>query len=167
MLKVFSYGGGVQSRAALVLASQGKIDYRTFVFSNVGADSEHPETLADVREIARPFAMRHDLAFYELEWVRRNGSVETIYGEITRAGSRFIGIPVYMSSGAPGNRSCTLDYKVLACDRWLKVQGSKHSCSTSKRCASHRRGAHQCQKSRLMKWAWQIRPGVFLVPWRS
>ena len=38
MLKVFSYGGGVQSTAALVLAAQGKIDYQTFLFCNVGAD---------------------------------------------------------------------------------------------------------------------------------
>src|SRR5258708_98613 len=44
-LKVFSFGGGVQSVAALVLAAQGKIDYRHFVFCNVGDDSENPATL--------------------------------------------------------------------------------------------------------------------------
>ena len=30
-LRVFSYGGGVQSTAALVLAAQGKIDFRVFL----------------------------------------------------------------------------------------------------------------------------------------
>jgi hypothetical protein len=125
MLKVFSYGGGVQSTAALVLAAQGKIDYRTFLFCNVGEDSENPDTLAYVREIARPFAARHDLAFHELQRVRRDGSIETIYGEITRTDNRSIGIPVYMSGGAPGHRSCTLDFKIAVCDRWLKEHGVK------------------------------------------
>jgi hypothetical protein len=32
----FFLWGGVQSTAALVLASQGKIDYQTFLFCNVG-----------------------------------------------------------------------------------------------------------------------------------
>ena len=31
-IRVFSFGGGVQSVACLVLAAQGKIDYKTFVF---------------------------------------------------------------------------------------------------------------------------------------
>jgi len=135
MLKVFSYGGGVQSTAALVLASQRKIDYQTFLFCNVGADSENPETIAYVRNIARPFAARHGLAFHELERVRRDGSVETIYGEITRTDNRSIGIPVYMSSGAPGNRSCTLDFKIAIVDRWLKhrthggaIRAMKQAC---------------------------------------
>src|SRR5579863_9688817 len=100
MLKVFSYGGGVQSTAALVLAAQGRIDYQTFLFCNVGADSENPATLAYVRDVARPFAARHDLAFHELERVKRDGSVETIYQRIMRPESRSIGIPVYLASGA-------------------------------------------------------------------
>lgn len=41
-LRVFSFGGGVQSTAALVLAAQGEIDFTAFIFANVGADSEHP-----------------------------------------------------------------------------------------------------------------------------
>jgi hypothetical protein len=32
MIRVFSYGGGVQSTAALVLAAQGVIDYHTFLW---------------------------------------------------------------------------------------------------------------------------------------
>lgn len=39
VLKAFSFDGGVQSTAALVLAAQGKPDYRTFLFCNVGDDS--------------------------------------------------------------------------------------------------------------------------------
>ena len=49
-LKVFSYGGGVQSTACLVLVAQGKLGIQTFLFANVGDDSEHPATLRYVRD---------------------------------------------------------------------------------------------------------------------
>jgi hypothetical protein len=50
-IRAFSYGGW-QSTAALVLAAQGHIDFRTFLFANVGDDSEHPATLAYIRDHA-------------------------------------------------------------------------------------------------------------------
>src|SRR5437763_13521334 len=101
VLKAFSFGGGVQSTAALVLASQGKLDYRTFLFCNVGEDSENPDTLTYVHEVAMPFAAHHSLELVELCKVRRDGRVDTIYQTITRPQSRSIGIPVHMSNGAP------------------------------------------------------------------
>jgi len=124
MLQVFSYGGGVQSTAALVLAAQGRIDYQTFLFCNVGEDSENPDTLVYVEEVARPYAAAHGLAFQVLERVRRDGTVETLYGRLTRPGSRSIGIPVRMSNGAPGIRSCTVDFKVKIVARWLREHGA-------------------------------------------
>jgi hypothetical protein len=60
--RVVSYGGGVQSNALLVLAAQGRIDYRTFLFANVGDDSEHPATLRYVRGVAMPYAAAHGIA---------------------------------------------------------------------------------------------------------
>ena len=121
MIKVFSYGGGVQSTAALVLAAQGKIDYQTFLFCNVGNDSEHPDTLKYVREIAMPYAQRNGITLEELHRVRRDGDQETLYGRLTKPGSRSIGIPVRMNgNGAPGNRACTADFKIHVVDRWLR-----------------------------------------------
>lgn len=58
MIRAFSYGGGVQSTAALVLAAQGIIDYPLFLFSNVGDDSEHPGTLS-LRLNGQCIARRH------------------------------------------------------------------------------------------------------------
>ncbi len=124
MLKVFSFGGGAQSTAALVLAAQGRLDYCTFLFANVGSDSENPDTLDYVHEVAFPFATRHGLTLHELQRHKRDGSVETIYGRITRTDSRSIGIPVYMASGAPGTRQCTYDFKIAVCDKWLKEHGA-------------------------------------------
>ncbi len=44
-MKISSYGGGVQSNAALVLATQGQLNVGVSLFANVGNDSESPDTL--------------------------------------------------------------------------------------------------------------------------
>jgi hypothetical protein len=129
VLKAFSFGGGVQSTATLVLAVQGKIDYQTFLFCNVGDDSENPETLTYVHEVAMPFAVQHGLDLVELHKIRRDGTRDTIYRTITRPASRSIGIPVHMSNGAPGRRACTLDFKIRVVDRWLKREWQAHRSS--------------------------------------
>jgi len=48
------------------LASQGKLDFPTFVFVNVGEDSENPATLAYVAQVARPFAAANGIELVEL-----------------------------------------------------------------------------------------------------
>lgn len=126
MLRVFSFGGGVQSTAALVLAAQGKIDFKTFLFCNVGEDSENPATLTYVREHVRPYASSHGIELIELQKVLRSGEPVTLYQQLKRPGSKSIGIPVRMSgSGAPGRRSCTADFKVLVVDKWLKERTAR------------------------------------------
>jgi hypothetical protein len=127
--RVVSYGGGVQSTALLVLAAQGRISYRTFLFANVGDDSEHPGTLRYLREVAVPYAERHGIAIHELHRIptrgRSAGKVETLYGRLTREGSRSLPIPVRMpDTGAPGTRSCTADFKIKVIGRWLRDHGA-------------------------------------------
>jgi hypothetical protein len=122
--KIFSYGGGVQSTAALVLAEQGRIDFNAFVFCNVGEDSENSGTLTYIKDIVRPFVDRsRHLTLYELQR-KRHGKDDTILGNLLSS-NRSIGIPVYMSNGAPGNRSCTYDYKVMVVDQFLRKRGGK------------------------------------------
>lgn len=123
-MRTFSYGGGWQSTAALVLAAQGKIDYPVFLFANVGDDSEHPDTVTYVREIAAPYAAAHGIDLQQLERVRRDGTTETLYGRLTKPGSRSLPIPVRMSNGAPGTRSCTADFKIRVVGKWLKAHGA-------------------------------------------
>lgn len=115
-MKVFSFGGGVQSTAAMVLAAQGRIDYRVFLFSNVGDDSENPDTLAYVKDISIPFASRHGIELHELS--RTTNNSETLYQRTLRE-TRSIKIPVRMGNGAPGVRACTQDYKRSVVRRWL------------------------------------------------
>jgi hypothetical protein len=123
-LRTFSYGGGVQSTAALVLAAQGKIDYPIFLFSNVGDDSELPATLAYVRNVAMPYAEEHSIELRELNKTPK-GKERTLYGVLTREDSRSINIPMRMNdTGAPGTRSCTSDFKIRRIAAVLKVMGA-------------------------------------------
>jgi hypothetical protein len=124
-LRVVAYGGGTQSTANLVLAAQGKIGYRTFLFANVGNDSEYPGTISYVQHVARPFAAVHGLELHELHRTRRDGSAETLFGRLTKEGSRSLPIPVRMpDTGAPGTRSCTQDFKIIVIGKWLKAHGA-------------------------------------------
>lgn len=123
-LRVLSYGGGWQSTALLVLAGTGRLDIDAALFANVGDDSEHPDTLAYVREIAIPWAVEHGVPLHVLDRIKRDGTRETLWGRLTREGSRSLPIPVRMSNGAPGTRSCTADFKIKVIGKWLKQHGA-------------------------------------------
>lgn len=123
-LHTVSYGGGVQSTALLALAAAGTIPHRVFLFANTGDDSEAPETLAYVREVAAPFAAANGLELHELDRVMRDGSIETVLSRIARTAKSEV-IPVRSSAGGPPlSRSCTADFKRKVLGRWLKANGA-------------------------------------------
>lgn len=124
-MRVFSFGGGVQSTAALVLAAQGALQVDAFLFANVGEDSENPATLRYVHDVALPYAEAHGLTIHTLQRRRKTGEVETLYGRLTAPLSRSIGIPVRMANGAPGNRACTYDFKIQQVANWLWKHGAR------------------------------------------
>ncbi|MFF8284112.1 phosphoadenosine phosphosulfate reductase [Streptomyces albus] len=125
-LRTFSYGGGWQSTAALVLAARGDINYRSFLMANVGNDSENPATLAYVEHHAIPFAEAHGLELTVLNRTmkRSGGERRTLYQDLTRPGSRSLDIPVRMPNGAPGTRSCTAKFKIKVIGAELKRRGA-------------------------------------------
>ncbi|MFJ5843963.1 phosphoadenosine phosphosulfate reductase [Streptomyces sp. NPDC092903] len=123
-LRAFSFGGGWQSMAALVLAAQGRIDFDTFLFANVGDDSENPDTITYVRDYAQPFAAAHNLKLIELERHLRDGETETIRQRIINSNGSRQTIPVFLSNGKPGGRACTYDFKILVTGKWLKANGA-------------------------------------------
>tara|TARA_B100001123_G_C15069261_1_gene930911 strand:+ start:117 stop:926 length:810 start_codon:yes stop_codon:yes gene_type:complete len=127
-LRVISYGGGVQSTALVVLATQGKIgQVDAALFANVGDDSEHPETVRYVRDLMVPWAADRGLPVHELHRQKRTGEVETLYGRLVKNDSRSLPIPVRMPNGAPGRRGCTDDFKVSVVTKWLKANGASKS----------------------------------------
>jgi hypothetical protein len=123
-VRAFSYGGGVQSTAALALAAAGELDYRVFLFANVGDDSEHPETLRYVREVAMPYAADRGIELVELRKRTRDGRSQTLMEQIARR-ERSIPIPVRMNpGGAPGNRTCTSEFKIRVIEKELRRRGA-------------------------------------------
>src|SRR5215469_3616528 len=123
-LRVVSWGGGVQSTAMLVLAAQNRIPFRTFLFSNVGDDSENPDTLTYYRDTALPYAKAAGLDLIEVWRTLRNGDRETIYQRISRSDTKSVVIPIRGQNGKPMARDCTADFKVRVIGKWLKAHGA-------------------------------------------
>lgn len=127
-LETVSFGGGVQSMGMLVLAAQERIRFHTFLFANVGEDSEHPATLDYLDQWARPYAEAHGLNLITLQRKTRTGSVETIRSRIGRVDRKSQVIPVRSSAdGPPMSRSCTVDFKIEVIGRWLKEYGASEA----------------------------------------
>lgn len=127
---VFSFGGGVQSTACLVLAARGELPasetsfrWDAFVFANVGEKAEHPGTLQYVNEVAKPFAETNGIELVEARKVRRTGEVADLYNDVMMP-SRSINIPVRMTNGAPGQRRCTHDFKIKVVAKELRARGA-------------------------------------------
>lgn len=119
-MRVFSFGGGVQSMAALVLSAQGKLPYTHFVLANVGIDSENPRTIEYVKNVARPYAEQHGLHIIEIKRDRKEGQDQTLYEEAFNDNGA-IPIPVFMANAGPGRRNCTSAWKIKVIERWMKV----------------------------------------------
>jgi len=115
-----SYGGGVQSTALLVMAARKMIDYPLFIFANTGDDSEHPDSLDYVRNIATPYAKEHGIEVVE---VARKGPtlMQAAMGEGEATSSNFP-LPFY-GSGGPLNRTCTAKWKIHTVGQELRARG--------------------------------------------
>jgi 3'-phosphoadenosine 5'-phosphosulfate sulfotransferase (PAPS reductase)/FAD synthetase len=120
--RYFSFGGGVQSMAVLVLAVQGRVQYDAMLFCNVGHDSENPATIEYVERIAKPYAAANGVELVELRKTRF-GQDETLLEKLYRD-ERSIGIPVYLGSGMPMPRNCTSKYKIELMARYHKQHGA-------------------------------------------
>jgi hypothetical protein len=123
-LRIFSYGGGVQSTAALVLAAQGEIDFPVFLFANTGDDSELPDTLRYVREVAMPYAAAHGIELQEVRRTRRDKTpAPTLYQAVVEHPTE-IAIPIFYEDGSHGRRACTKHWKTVPIAKWTKAHGA-------------------------------------------
>src|SRR5687768_11311330 len=106
-MRVISYGGGVQSTALLVLAVRGELgQVEAALFCNVGDDSEDPDTLRYVRDVAIPFGHVGGVGFacHPEKWrgvqvpviaiqrTDRKGERRTLFAELMRPESRSLSI---------------------------------------------------------------------------
>lgn len=119
-LYVFSSGGGVQSTAALVLSANRKINYPIHVFANVGDRAENPKTIDYINNFLKPYAAANNILWVDICRRTKNGSPVDLLDTIEQK-TNSIPIPVRMSgSGAPGNRVCTVDFKIKPVAKYLK-----------------------------------------------
>ena len=102
-----------------MLAAQNRIPYRTFVFANVGDKAESPDTIKYIAEVLKPYAAEHGIEWVDVQRQRRDGTPVDLYEELHRP-IRSIDIPVRMSNGAPGNRNCTVEFKIKPIAKWIK-----------------------------------------------
>lgn len=119
-IKIFSSGGGVQSTAVLVLSAQRKIDYPVHVFANVGVRAESAETIAYVRDVLRPYAETNGIQWVDVCKKDKAGKAIDLLDKLEQS-KKSVPIPVRMAgSGAPGNRSCTVDWKIKPVAAFLR-----------------------------------------------
>jgi 3'-phosphoadenosine 5'-phosphosulfate sulfotransferase (PAPS reductase)/FAD synthetase len=154
-LRTISYGGGVQSTAMLVLAATGRIDFDVALFCNVGEDAEHPDTLRYVREVAMPYAATNGIEVVELHKVRVRGAhkgPESLLDRLTRPESMSLPIPVRMSNGAPGNRGCTITYKLEVMAKWHKDHGATPEHPATVAIGFSTDEAHRVERAQPRAW---------------
>ena len=118
-VRAVSYGAGVQSTALLVLAARRLIDFPLFIFANTGDDSEHPDSLDFFHTVARPYAKKHNL---ELVEVKKAGP--TLLEAQIAEDSKSFALPFRGESGAPMNRTCTVDWKIKVVAKELRRRGA-------------------------------------------
>jgi hypothetical protein len=120
MRRAFSFGGGRQSTAGLVLKARGELDVDLFVFANVGADSENPDTLEYLERYSKPYATAHGIELVEVQRHFRDGRDPSLYQYALKA-ERSTVLPMRMGdTGAIGNRTCTVGWKINVIARYLK-----------------------------------------------
>jgi hypothetical protein len=121
--RVVSFGGGVQSHTIMALdVLEGRPSpYAAYVMADVGHDSEHPDTVEYIERYTKPFAAKHGINLVFAQKTTRGIGPETLLSFAYRT-ERSIPLPMYlMPNGAPGNRTCTTDFKVKVVDKWIKT----------------------------------------------
>jgi hypothetical protein len=113
----------------------------------------NPATLRYVRDVALPYATDHGIELHELRKVRRDGTVETLHGRLVQPGSRSLPIPVPMpDTGAPGTRSCTLDFKIRVIGRWLRQHGASRTNPATVAVGFSIDEVHRANRKRAQPW---------------
>lgn len=124
--RVYSFGAGTQSIAVAVAQVEGllKQPYDYFVWADVGHDSEDPSVHDYLSNYMMPYMIEHGVPIIRVAKLYK-GEEDTVLKAIYRE-NRTIPIPVRMKTGAPGNRTCTFDYKINVVDKWCIKQGFSH-----------------------------------------
>lgn len=125
--RIFSFGAGTQSIAVMVAQAEGllKNPYDLFIYADVGHDSEDPQVTDYMQAIIIPYCNEQGIKLVRVA-KQYKGQDDTVLKAIYRD-NRTIPIPAYMENGAPGNRSCTYQFKIKQVDNWIKRNNVTHA----------------------------------------
>lgn len=125
-LRVFSFGGGWQSIATMLLQIEGNTDfepYHHWVYANVD-DRAEPETVAYMNNVLLPYSKQHGIDIVTVQRQKHGkpyGLLDDIYED-----NKSVPIPMWNKQGAPNSRICTSDWKIKVVDKWIKTLGATH-----------------------------------------
>jgi len=121
-LRIFSFGGGVQSMAVAILQAynQLKEPFDYFVFANVGDNAESPDTLNYINNIVKPFFVKHNMSLVEVRKTNRAGESVDLYDYTMDTSKKGVQIPVVMKDKGFAQRKCTQDWKIAPVTKWIK-----------------------------------------------
>jgi len=133
-LRSISYGGGVQSTALVTLAADGRLDeimggpVRLAVFANTGDDSEHPDSIRYVREVATPWAAERGIEVVEVRRRYADGRPYPTLREIhLDPDRRGLSLPWHIEGDRKdfmARRTCTQSWKVEPVAAELRRRGA-------------------------------------------
>lgn len=125
---VYGDGGGVNSVAVALAQIEGLIKpFDVYVFANTGHDSENPRTLEYRHKYIIPLYEKHGIRYEEVATTRKKNTVLSAI----EADNKSIPIPAFFADKkkgkpTPAKRACTVDYKIIPIDRWIRAQGYKY-----------------------------------------
>jgi hypothetical protein len=75
--------------------------------------------------ITIPFCRDNQISFHVVRKTKRDGTIESLYENLVSDQNRTIAIPVRVGdAGAPGNRKCTVDYKIKPVAKLTRAMGA-------------------------------------------
>lgn len=124
-IKFFSFGGGVQSTAVLVLAIQKKLNINEFIFANVGDNAENPYTLSYVDKIIIPLCQKHNVKFTVVSF---GPDLADTLCDLSKTD---LPIPLYFPpNGSMGYRNCTKHWKIMPIQKYIRGVLRRHKKET-------------------------------------
>ena len=122
MLKVLSYGAGIQSTTLLLMSCKGilpKLDCA--IFADTGWE---PKDVYEHLEWSKIEAAKYDIPVHTTRATEKGIREDMLYNHLESSGSGFISVPLRILNNdgtkGLGRRQCTREYKVTPIDIWMK-----------------------------------------------
>ncbi len=123
--RIFSFGGGWQSIAVLLLQIEGKIPrYDVYIYANVD-DRAEPDTMAYMDAYIKPLAEKHNIPLITVTKMK-NGKPYGLLDDLFNGDNNRVSLPMWNDKGGANHRICTSEWKIGVVNKWVKDKGYTH-----------------------------------------